>query len=384
MADALEALLQEGRTFPPPEPFRKDALDHRRVGLRRGRARLAGLLGHAGARARLDRGVAHDPRVGPAVREVVRRRQAQRRVQLPRPPRRSRSRRPGRVPLGRRARRHARRHLPRAARRDVPRRQRAASRSASRRATASRSTWAWCPRLSAAMLACARIGAPHSVVFGGFTAQSLRDRINDAEAKVLITADGAWRRGAVVALKDIADEARRRDAVDRARARAAPHRERRRDAATAATSGGTTSCRGSRPSARARRWTARTCSTSSTRRAPPASPRASCTRPAATSPRCAYTHKYVFDLQPDTDVYWCTADVGWVTGHSYIVYGPLANRATSVLYEGTPDYPRQGPVLVDRREVQGHDPLHRAHRDPDVHEVGRRVSRHATTCRRCA
>ena len=111
MAEALEALLQEGRTFPPPEQFRKDALDHRRVGLRRGRARLAGPLGRAGARARLDRGVAHDPRVGPAVREVVRRRQAQRRVQLPRPPRRGRPRRPGRVPLGGRARRHARGHL---------------------------------------------------------------------------------------------------------------------------------------------------------------------------------------------------------------------------------------------------------------------------------
>ena len=91
----------------------------------------------------------------------------------------------------------------------------------------------------------------------------------------------------------------------------------------------------------------------------------------------AYTHKYVFDLKPDTDVYWCTADVGWVTGHSYIVYGPLANRATSVLYEGTPDHPGQGPALVDRREVQGDDLLHRADRDPDVHEVGRRAARRA-------
>ena len=91
----------------------------------------------------------------------------------------------------------------------------------------------------------------------------------------------------------------------------------------------------------------------------------------------AYTHKYVFDLQPDTDVYWCTADVGWVTGHSYIVYGPLANRATSVLYEGTPDFPDKGRLLVDRREVQGDEVLHGAHRDPDVHEVGRRHPRAA-------
>ena len=174
MAEALEALLQEGRTFPPPETFRKDALDHRRVGLRRGRARLAGLLGHAGARARLDAGVAHHPRVGPAVREVVRRRQAQRRVQLPRPPRRGRPRRPGRVLLGGRARRHARGHLPRAARRDEPRREPAARRSASQKGDRVAIYMGMVPETVAAMLACARIGAPHSVVFGGFTAQSLQ------------------------------------------------------------------------------------------------------------------------------------------------------------------------------------------------------------------
>ncbi len=97
----------------------------------------------------------------------------------------------------------------------------------------------------------------------------------------------------------------------------------------------------------------------------------------------AYTHKYVFDLKPDTDVYWCTADVGWVTGHSYIVYGPLANRATSRALRRHARPSRPGPVLVDRREVQGHDLLHRAHRDPDVHEVGRRPARPRTTCRRC-
>ena len=93
--------------------------------------------------------------------------------------------------------------------------------------------------------------------------------------------------------------------------------------------------------------------------------------------QCAYTHKYVFDLHPDTDVYWCTADIGWVTGHSYIVYGPLANRATSVLYEGTPDYPDKDRFwsIVEKYKVD--DPLHRADRDPDVHEVGRRVPRQA-------
>ena len=98
----------------------------------------------------------------------------------------------------------------------------------------------------------------------------------------------------------------------------------------------------------------------------------------------AYTHKYVFDLHPETDVYWCTADVGWVTGHSYIVYGPLANGATQVMYEGVPELSRQRPLLGDRREVRRHDPVHRADRDPHVHEVGRRRSRPSTTCRRCA
>ena len=119
-------------------------------------------------------------------------------------------------------------------------------------------------------------------------------------------------------------------------------------------------------------------------RAPPGKPKGIMHTTGGYLTQVAYTHKYVFDLKPDTDVYWCTADVGWVTGHSYIVYGPLANRATSVLYEGTPDHPDQDRLLVDRREVQGHDLLHRAHRDPDVHEVGRRPARRGTTCRRCA
>ena len=99
--------------------------------------------------------------------------------------------------------------------------------------------------------------------------------------------------------------------------------------------------------------------------------------------QASYTHYAVFDLKPDTDVYWCAADIGWVTGHSYIVYGPLANGATSVMYEGTPDTPDQRPVVGDRREVQGLDPLHRPDRDPHVHEVGRATSRPSTTCPRC-
>ena len=133
--------------------------------------------------------------------------------------------------------------------------------------------------------------------------------------------------------------------------------------------------RRSRPTARPSRWTPRTCSSSSTRAARPGSPRASCTRPAGTSPRSRSRTSTCSTSTPTTDVYWCTADCGWVTGHSYIVYGPLANRATSVHVRRHARLPRQGPVLVDRREVQGDDPLHRADRDPDVHEVGHRVPR---------
>ena len=91
----------------------------------------------------------------------------------------------------------------------------------------------------------------------------------------------------------------------------------------------------------------------------------------------AFTHKYVFDLHPDTDIYWCAADIGWVTGHSYIVYGPLTNGATSVIYEGTPDTPGQGPAVGHRRALRRHDPLHRAHRHPHLHEVGRAGAREA-------
>jgi acetyl-CoA synthetase len=194
------------------------------------------------------------------------------------------------------------------------------------------------PELPIALLACARIGAPHSVVFGGFTATSLRDRIDDAQAKVLITADGAWRRGSVVDLKAIADEAvgqtpsiehvlvlRRtannvtmqdgrdvwwHDAVPQQSAECAPEPMDSEHLLYILYTSGTTG-----------------------------KPKGIMHTTGGYLTQVAYTHKHVFDLRPDTDVYWCTADIGWVTGHSYIVYGPLANRATSVLYEGTPDYP---------------------------------------------
>jgi acetyl-CoA synthetase len=212
------------------------------------------------------------------------------------------------------------------------------------------------PEVVIAMLACARIGAPHSVVFGGFASESLRDRINDCGAKLVVTQDGGWRRGHVVPLKATVDRALeqapsvekvivlRRLGDEHAKLEMQPGRDlwwqdavKQADPADAAqptpvdaehplfilyTSGSTGKPKGVLHT---------------------------------TAGYLAGTHvttKYVFDLRDD-DVYWCTADVGWVTGHSYIVYGPLSNGATCMIYEGAPNFPDWGRFwqIIDRHRI---------------------------------
>jgi len=208
------------------------------------------------------------------------------------------------------------------------------------------------PETVATMLACARIGAAHSVVFGGFSAQSLKDRINDAQAKVLVTADGAWRRGGVVALKDIADEAlAETPSVDRVlvlrRTRNEVAMQAGRDVWWHDTvAGQPAECACEEMDSEDLLYLLYTSGTTG-------KPKGIMHTTGGYLTQCAYTHRHVFDLKPDTDVYWCTADVGWVTGHSYIVYGPLANRTTSVLYEGTPDFPDKDRLwsIVEKYKV---------------------------------
>ena len=199
------------------------------------------------------------------------------------------------------------------------------------------------PELPVAMLACARLGAPHTVVFGGFSADSLAGRLNDMGCEVLVTQDEGWRRGQRVPLKKNADEALETSPSVRAVVVFA-----RTGGEVAWTEGrdhwwhDLVEQQGSDPE---------TCPcepmdsedllyllyTSGTT----AKPKGIVHTTAGYLVGTASTHHYIFDLKPEQDVYWCAADVGWVTGHSYIVYGPLCNGATSVLYEGTPDFPDQ-------------------------------------------
>jgi acetyl-CoA synthetase len=194
------------------------------------------------------------------------------------------------------------------------------------------------PEAVISMLACARIGAAHSVVFGGFSATSLIDRINDAEAKVLITADGGYRRGEVFPLKPAADEAlvatptiehvvvvqRGGNAVEMVAGRDHWYHD--------LMAGASVDCPAEPMSSEQLLFLLYTSGTTG-------KPKGIMHTTGGYLTQAAFTHKYVFDLHADTDVYWCTADVGWITGHTYIVYGPLANAATSVIYEGVPNFP---------------------------------------------
>ena len=257
--------------------------------------------------------------------------------------------------------------------RGVPLRERAEAASASRRATASPIYMPMIPELPIALLACTRIGATHSVVFGGFSAEALRDRVDDAGGQ-----GRGHRRRRLPARRAARAEARRRRGAEGRRLRGArrggaAHRPDRGDAARAATTGGTRSSR-----ARERRLPA-----GDARRRAPAlhplherhhgKPKGILHTTGGYLVQVATTTHAIFDLK-DTDVYWCTADVGWVTGHSYVVYGPLANGATVFLYEGVPTQPGPGPLVGDDRALGHLDPLHRADGDPHLRAARRGAS----------
>jgi acetyl-CoA synthetase len=193
------------------------------------------------------------------------------------------------------------------------------------------------PEAAVAMLACARIGAAHSVVFGGFSSHSLRDRINDAEAKVLITADGGYRRGEVFPLKPVADEALAETpsitgvVVVRRGGNDVPMQDGRDHWYHDLMAAADPVCPAEPMDSEQLLFLLYTSGTTG-------KPKGIMHTSGGYLTQVAFTHKYVFDLHDD-DIYWCTADVGWITGHSYIVYGPLANGATQVMYEGVPNFP---------------------------------------------
>jgi acetyl-CoA synthetase len=197
------------------------------------------------------------------------------------------------------------------------------------------------PGLPVAMLACARIGAPHTVVFGGFSADALAGRLNDMECEVLLTQDEGWRRGQRVPLKENVDEALAscpsvRTVVVGQRTKADVPMVDGRDITWSELIDGQPSdpetCPCEPMDSEDLLYLLYTSGTT-------AKPKGIVHTTGGYLVGVAATHHYIFDLKADTDVYWCAADIGWVTGHSYIVYGPLCNGATGVLYEGTPDFP---------------------------------------------
>jgi acetyl-CoA synthetase len=200
------------------------------------------------------------------------------------------------------------------------------------------------PEAAVAMLACARIGAAHSVVFGGFSADALLSRIQDADAKLVITADGGFRKGAAFALKPAVDEALKGSTnVEKVLVVKRTGQETAWNSATDIWWHEIVEHQSAEHVAESfdAEHPLFILYTSGTT----AKPKGIFHTTGGYLTQAAFTHRAVFDLKPETDVYWCTADVGWITGHSYVVYGPLINGATQVMYEGTPDTPHKGRMF---------------------------------------
>jgi acetyl-CoA synthetase len=197
------------------------------------------------------------------------------------------------------------------------------------------------PEVVVAMLACARIGAPHNVVFGGFSAEAVRERMEVSHARVLITVDGAARKGKTAAVKDRVDEhmgdleTLERIVVVRSKGTPCQMQDGRDVFYEDIVAAADPSCPAEPMDAEDPLFILYTSGST-------AKPKGILHTTGGYLTGVSATHRYVFDLRPNRDVYWCAADVGWITGHSYIVYGPLANGATSVMWEGAPDYPNKG------------------------------------------